>query len=281
MLQINLIGAGRVGQTLGYLLVQSGEVALQAVMALSRHSAERAVQFIGQGYYCATIAELPPAELTLITTPDAALEGVSRSLFENAPLRPNDIVLHCSGAYTSEQLAIVRERGCLVASLHPVCSIAMPAVAIQSFSGTLCALEGDAEAVRLVSQLVTQCGVVPFLVEKQQKALYHAGSVFAANYLVTLAEQACRCFQQAGLQEHLIKPLIQQLMHTSLVNVLQAEQPAHALTGPMQRGDVATLKAHLAVLPSGLRSCYLAMARATLPLLKKFPEHQLTAVFDE
>jgi predicted short-subunit dehydrogenase-like oxidoreductase (DUF2520 family) len=281
MWRINLIGAGRVGQTLGYLLAHSGLCTVQAVVSRTKLSADEAIDFIGQGYYVAAVEELPPAELTLITTPDDAIVQISERLAHNSALRAGDLVIHCSGRYSANCLMAVKEQGCWVASLHPLCSIANPAQGVLAFNGMLCALEGDVLAVEALWSLFSAVGVLPFRIASHQKALYHAASVFAANYVVTLANQAHLCFQQAGVDDALIKPLINQLMQSSVDNLMQAESPAQALTGPLQRGDSATISAHLQALSPSLRACYVELARATLPMAPLSVAHELTALFNE
>jgi predicted short-subunit dehydrogenase-like oxidoreductase (DUF2520 family) len=165
--------------------------------------------------------------------------------------------------------------------MHPVCSIAAPNLSITTLTGVRCALEGDAGALDILTPLLTSIGFLPFLVTHEHKALYHAGSVFAANYLVTLAEQARLCFEQAGIEHALINPLVHQLMHSSLFNLTRVDSPTQALTGPLQRGDAATVEAHLSALSPQQRACYLALARATLPLITPQASLALAAVFDE
>jgi predicted short-subunit dehydrogenase-like oxidoreductase (DUF2520 family) len=280
-LDVNIIGAGRVGQTLGRLLVKAQFARIQAVVTRSALSARAAIEWIGQGDYYAMDALLPPADLTVLTTPDDTLVSVSVALARNGYLRQGDGVIHCSGRYDSSCLQAVRESGCWVASLHPLCSIAQPALSLSSLAGTLCALEGDEAGMAVLQALCAAIGGVPFLLGTQQKALYHAASVFAANYTVTLAELARTCFQQAGIEHVVIKPMVQQLMHSSLTNLAQVDLPAEALTGPLQRGDVATIHAHLNALPPDARACYLALARATRPLLSAGVSQQLVALLDE
>jgi predicted short-subunit dehydrogenase-like oxidoreductase (DUF2520 family) len=223
------------------------------------------------------------ADVTLITTPDDKIASVVLQLATHAKWRSGDVVLHCSGLYTSDSLSALRAKGCWVASVHPLRSFAVPCLSVQAYPGTFCAIEGDESALPLLHEWFAAIGSVPFNIPKAGKALYHAGSVFASNYLITLAVEAKTCFEAAGIEPGLVADLISQLMQSAVTNLRVSGMFCESLTGPLARGDLATVKNHLTALPSEQRELYKILAKATLPMttLTALQRNDLTAVLNQ
>ncbi|MDP3704590.1 MAG: DUF2520 domain-containing protein [Legionellaceae bacterium] len=246
MMILNIIGAGHVGQTLGHLFVKHQLVSVGGIYNRTRESAMDAIRFIGQGSYCATIAELPHADITLITTPDDCIAKTCSSLALNRHIHAGDIVMHCSGALSSDCLFSMKERGGLVASVHPMRSFKQPAISVQEYIGTYCAMEGDEQALAVLGSLFEAIGSKTHIIKKDKKTLYHAAAVFASNYLITLSQQALECLNEAGIEHDIAMPLIVGIMQSTLTNLTILQSPKQALTGPVQRKDLATIERHRA-----------------------------------
>lgn len=268
MLNINIIGAGAVGQVLGHLLVKHKVARIQAVVNRSLSSAERAVKFIGQGYVYTSIADLPHADLTLITVADQQIEDVAQILALNQYLQPGAIVMHCSGALTSTCLQSLHSKQCIIASLHPAMSFKNPEKSANQFLNIPCALEGDEAALDSITEIFSAIGASVYLIEPEKKAMYHIAAVFAANYPITLLQQAHTCFVNAGLSNSQAKVVIDRLFQTVFENVQQASEPKFALTGPIQRGDVSTVQEHLIALThhAKIQELYINLAKETLDI---------------
>ena len=262
MLTLNIIGAGAVGQTLGYLLVKHRVAKIQAIFNQSQESSKNAIEFIGQGYAVSSVSDFPAADLFLITVPDQKIAVLADELAVNAQVQAGTIMLHCSGALTSACLSTLRARGCVVASLHPSFSFKNPQSAINQFVNIPCALEGDA-----ITNLFNAIGGQVYQIAIEKKALYHAAAVFGSNYVITLLQQARDCFLDAGLPEQQAKDVLDALLSSVVENVTQASEPKLALTGPIQRADVMTIHHHLQALTDPLaREFYLFMAQKTLSI---------------
>lgn len=267
MISVNIIGAGVVGQTIGHLFVKHQIAMIQAVVNQTQHSSQHAIQFMGQGQSYPLIADLPHADLTLLTVADQSITAIANILATNPNLKPGAVVMHCSGALTSACLASLHAKQCVVASLHPAMSFKDPQRAVHQFARTPCALEGDPAAVSLITRLFTVIGAEVYPIEPEKKALYHAAAVFAANYPVTILQQAHACFLEAGLSGAQAKLVVDGLLHTVMENVQQVSEPKYALTGPIQRGDVTTVRQHLQALTEPkARKLYLRLARETLEM---------------
>lgn len=241
MLSLNIIGAGKVGRVLGRQFVQHRVFQLAHIVTRSVLTAQQAIAFIGGGVAVSDATKLVAADVTMLTVPDDQIASTCAQLAALGLFKPGSIVFHCSGAKASTELHAATATSALVASVHPVRSFADPAQVAANFAGTICSVEGDAAALEvLISALqAIQANVVQ--ISAANKLLYHAGSVFASNYLVTLMDTAMQAYQAAGISAEMAKAMAEPLARQSLENVFQLGAVA-ALTGPIARGDTATVE---------------------------------------
>jgi predicted short-subunit dehydrogenase-like oxidoreductase (DUF2520 family) len=241
MLSLNIIGAGKVGRVFGRLFAQHQVFQIHHVFGRSALSLEQAVAFIGTGVAVTDFAELAPADVTMLTVPDDKIARVCEELVALGLFKSGSIVFHCSGAKASTELIAASAAGAYVASVHPVCSFANPGQLATHFAGSICSLEGDAAAVQALLPALQAIQAKVVLINAENKLLYHAGSVFASNYLVTLLEVALQTYQAAGIPADVAKAMAEALARQSLDNVSQLGT-VKALTGPIARGDMATVE---------------------------------------
>jgi predicted short-subunit dehydrogenase-like oxidoreductase (DUF2520 family) len=223
-----VIGAGRVGRTVAARLAGA--------------------RLVGRGER----ADLSGCRLLLIATPDGEIEPVCRALA--AQLDPAAGVVHFSGATSVHALDAAPGPTACVHPLQTVWAERGP----DQLEGAYAAVTGDAE---LGERLAADLGMVPFLLADDAKPVYHAASAFASNYLVTLTHVALGLLERAGLDRDLALEALGPLQHRT-VDV--AGRPP---TGPIARGDAATVRAHLEAVGPELAPLYRALGRATLPLV--------------
>ncbi len=247
MKTLNIIGAGRVGRTLGALWHRQNTWAIQGVCNRSLPSACDAAAFIGAGRAVAHIGDMPRAQAWLLATPDGELLPAARRLADTGLLRVGDVVFQCSGALPSSELRAVVMAGVPVASVHPLKSFADPAEAVQTFAGTWCAAEGDAAALALLRPAFEHIGARVTDIDPQFKTVYHAASVIVCNYLTALMEAGLQCYAKAGLPRATASAMVEPLVRETVDNVFKLGT-AKALTGPIARGDAAVVACQLAAL---------------------------------
>ena len=240
MQTLNIIGAGRLGQSLGRLFRDHQQYAIQNILTRSAASAVQAREFIGQGEALYHFAQLQPADVNLIAVPDDQIAAVVADPYFQKSLTENALVFHCSGSKSSALLNDLRGRGVSVASVHPICSFADPAQVVLQFSGTLCTIEGDMAAKAKLLASFQALGARLFEIDVDQKLLYHAASVFASNYLVSLMDVAIAAFVGAGLEQALAIEMTRSLAEKTMHNAFELGC-AQALTGPIRRGDMQTV----------------------------------------
>jgi predicted short-subunit dehydrogenase-like oxidoreductase (DUF2520 family) len=243
LITFNVIGCGRVGQTLAALLHQRGQVLVQDLYSRSFSSAEQAAQFVGAGQPVTELAQMRTADVWLLSVPDAQVAAAAQALADAQGAKlAGSVVFHNSGFLSAAVLQPLQALGCHVASAHPVLNFASPDTGVRQFAGTPCGLEGDAPALVWLHTALTAIGGRCFEIASADKPLYHAAAVFSSNFTVVLQGIAQDAWQSAGVPPELMRPLTEALLKSTVDNVL-AMGPAQALTGPAARGDTAVVQA--------------------------------------
>ncbi len=269
---LNIIGAGHLGRVLGRLFAASGAFDVQDVLTRSSGSAAEAVGFIGAGRAVGALADLRHADAVMLAVSDDQIEPACAALAAAGAL-DGVLVFHCSGSKSSAVLLAAAQRGALTASVHPVRSFADGESVARDFAGTWCGLEGDARALALLEPALAAIGARPVPIDPAAKTIYHAASVFASNYLVTVLDTALRAYQAAGIPEAVARELARPLATETLENVLRLG-PRAALSGPIARGDFATVARQQAALDgwdARAGDLYRALAEATTVLAREKP----------
>jgi len=242
---LNIIGSGRVGRACGRLWAKARAFEIQDVLTRSRASAAAAVKFIGAGRAAGNLDEMRPADVWMIATRDDAIVPSCVTLAGSGKIVPGNIVFHVSGATPSSDLNPARERGALIASVHPIKTFTDARLAAQTFPGTDCGAEGDRGALKVLKPAFTKIGARVLDINPELKPIYHAGGVFACNYLAALIEAALRAHQRAGIPRSASLKALEPLVRET-VDAIFEQGPAKALTGPIARGDAATVRRQLA-----------------------------------
>jgi predicted short-subunit dehydrogenase-like oxidoreductase (DUF2520 family) len=224
---------------------RDGVFEIRDVLTRSRDSAAAAVKFIGAGHAVSRLEEMRGAEVWMIATRDDAIVPSCATLAASGKVTPDDIVFHVSGATPSSDLKPVKDRGALVASVHPIKTFTDAEQAVQTFPGTFCSAEGDPGALEVLRPAFESIGAKVFDIAPEMKPIYHAGGVFACNYLAALIEAALRAHEKAGIPRAASLSALEPLVRET-VDAIFEQGPAKALTGPIARGDAVTVKRQLA-----------------------------------
>lgn len=268
MKTLNVVGCGKVGKALARLWTRHGVFQVLSILNRTLQSGEAAAEFVGAGRAVASYAGLAKADLVMISAADEAIEDCCRQLCEAGALGRGTIVFHCSGSLASAVLEPARSQGAWIASVHPVKSFADPAMAVESFPGTFCAVEGDPQACAVLSEAVHRCGGIPFAIEPRLKTIYHAATVFASNYLVALMEIGLRCLEKSGVPRNTALQILCPLAAGTVANVGELG-PARALTGPIARGEASVVAKQCEALgpwDAMIQDLYKSLGRVALEL---------------
>jgi predicted short-subunit dehydrogenase-like oxidoreductase (DUF2520 family) len=261
-LAVGVVSAGRVGAVLGAALSGAGHLVV-GVSAVSRDSLRRAASLLPEAPVLAPDEVVRRADLVLLAVPDDVLPGLVCGLAATGAFRAGQIAVHTCGARGVDVLEPASRAGVLPLALHPVMTFTGRAEDVARL-GTACVgiTVADETGWSVGEALVLEMGAEPVRVPPQARPLYHAALAHGANHLATLVRDAVDALEQAGVQpaERVLGPLLEAALDNTL------RHGDRALTGPVARGDVETLRMHLRVLAESapeLLGAYRALAGRT------------------
>ena len=257
-----IVGLGRLGLAIADAL-RHARLELSAVVPHSATST-RAVHEVFAEVRC-DMQTLPSrANRIFVTVPDDRLRDVAAALV----VGKQHWVVHCSGAMDLSILASAQQLGARVGCFHPLQAFPEGSGA-ERFVGVTVGLDGDLEVLRELEQLASRFGARSLSLVGVDRARYHAAAVFASNYAVALMEAAVCAFADAGLPAHAAPAALLPLMEGA-VAAMGTHSLVDALTGPIARGDVETVRVHVASLRHDpeLLQAYVDLGRFLLRLEK-------------
>ena len=261
MTRIGVIGAGRVGAVFAAALRAQGHE-IVAVSAESTLSRERACTLLPGVPVCKPTEVARRSDLLLLTVPDDMLANVANMLVGAGAITPGMSVVHTSGRHGLSVLDVASRAGARPMAVHPALTFTGTELDLDRLSGCVFGVTVAEDDREQAARLVADLGGTPMWVAESDRTLYHAGMAHRANHLVTLVAQSMDLLARAGAADP--AATLRPLLTAALENALT--QGDAALTGPIVRGDVNTVRAHvtdiLASAPDTLAS-YVALARAT------------------
>ncbi len=272
---VAIIGAGRVGSSVGFLLKRAG-YPVAAVTARNAATAAKAVSFIGGGEHLTDVAgAASKADIVFITTPDRVIKEVCEKIAAAGALRPGAVVVHMSGAHSIDLLSAARTAGACRAVVHPLQSLASREEGIKNLPGSYFRVEADSEALETAKDIVKALGGIELIMPKwssgnDSAALYHAGAVAVSNYFVALVDYGLSFYEALGADKKEALQAVLPLIRGTLHNIETLGIP-DALTGPITRGDAQTVRDHLDAMGKRtpeLVSLYKELARQTVAVAR-------------
>jgi predicted short-subunit dehydrogenase-like oxidoreductase (DUF2520 family) len=261
-LKVGVVGAGRVGAVLAAALRRAGHEVVGA--AGESDASHRRIAALLPGVSTMKPTDVARAsDLLLLTVPDDMLDNVVSMMAASGAIREGQYVVHTSGRHGLAVLEPARLVGARILAIHPAMTFTGTEVDIDRLAGTVFGLTTGKAEREFAESLVADLGGRPTWVPEEMRTLYHAGLAHGANHLVTLVTEAMEILSASGVDDP--AGTLRPLLAAALDNAL--DQGDAALTGPIVRGDVGTVRAHLADLqanaPQSVPS-YVALGRATL-----------------
>jgi len=270
MTNISIIGAGRLGTSLGNALSKKG-YRIKALSCKRFSSARESRKIIGEGrIFSDNIQAARIGELIFLCLPDEKISEVTKELSSTEINWSKKYVFHCSGLLPSQILKPLKDKGALTASFHPIQSFSQKTTAPKQFENIYFGLEGNSKALALSQKIVQQLGGHPLILRVKDKALYHTACNTASNFFVVLLDMAVQLLKQTGLQERKAFQILYPLVKGTLHNVKKFDIKA-SLTGPVIRGDQKSIKEHLETLKNmpPYYKTYLKLAEQALEIAKR------------
>jgi predicted short-subunit dehydrogenase-like oxidoreductase (DUF2520 family) len=262
---IGFIGAGKVGFSLGRYFVQNG-VNVSGYYSKTEASASEAADFTGAAFYGQMSDLIQNSKIIFITATDSAIGQIWEQL---KSLHINDkIICHCSGVLSSEIFSDISAYNCSGFSVHPLLAISSRHDSYKELSNALFTIEGSDKAAKdELTTLLTGCGNKVVSIKAEEKPRYHAAAVMASNLVLGLAAAAAEELQKCGFSRKEALDALAPFMQANVAH-LSGHTPEEALTGPVERADLATVETHLEKLNGDNREIYRLLSKKALELAK-------------
>lgn len=273
---IHIFGLGRAGLSLARSCLQAG-LELGLLWNRSETGAARAQRLLNKpvlhGELQLAKQALAADSLVVIAVRDQAIAELCENLLRLSYLQAGQVLVHLAGAFGTAPLQVAAQQAVHLGVFHPLRSLDGE----QSlWSGAVCGISGDTSARVLLHKFANYLGCLAQEIDAQQRPLYHAAASLAANDLLALFTLAEQALQSSGLEQKAARTAVADLMQSSLQNA-RVNGPGPALTGPLVRGDLSTLRMHFSALESFSPEAQDLHQVATQVLLQQFVADHLSA----
>lgn len=263
-MQIGFIGAGKVGVSLGKYFKEKGR-AVAGYYSLTETSARWAAEFTDTTYYENLQTLISDCDILMFTVPDDKIAEVYQ---QAKPHLSGKIIAHCSGLHSSKIFSDVGTADCSAYSIHPLCAVSSKEHSYKLLSDTLFTIEGDATHISTIQQMFEEMGNRTCVISAENKATYHAAASLASNHMSAVFYMAEKLFLECGFSEKEAREELYRLAKGNLENIL-SQGCIEALTGPIERGDAATVEKHLGCLPEEIRRAYLENGKQLVEMAER------------
>jgi predicted short-subunit dehydrogenase-like oxidoreductase (DUF2520 family) len=275
---ITIVGAGNLARALAASLCKAEYKIDQVISRDNVASLRRAKQLAAKVRAIAVTASNARIDSTIVwfCVPDGAIATVATSLRAAAEWF-GKIALHSSGVLSSQELQPLRQYGAGAASAHPFMTFVRGSE--PRLQGVPFAIEGDARALRAARRIVKDLGGTAYPIHPEEKAAYHAWGTFSSPLFTALLAITEQVAAEAGISKKSARSRMLPILQQTLENY-SALGPDGALSGPLVRGDIGTVKRHLDILRKVplARETYLPLARAALAYLPAKNRRELEEV---
>ena len=240
-MKIGIIGAGRVGCSIGKYL-RTKDIELAGYYDVDSVAAKEAAEFTRTESFDSLKQLADQSQIIFITTPDSFIIPVWEQLKELS-LR-NQIICHCSGALSSDSFSGRESMSVSCCSIHPMLPFSNKFSSYQQLEHAFFTVEGHPHAVQVITDLLTSYGNEVCRIDAAAKPEYHAAASILSNQVIAVLDTGYRLLEDCGFSREKAVAATAALVRQNIENVL-SQGCVHALTGPIERGDVATVEKHL------------------------------------
>ncbi|MCX7858006.1 MAG: DUF2520 domain-containing protein [Deltaproteobacteria bacterium] len=240
-MKVGIIGAGKVGISMGFLLMKRG-VELTGFSSTREDALRLARSFCGESllYTTDNLEIVGVSEVIAIATQDRNIRSVAESISESFSDLRGKLFFHTSGSHSIAVLSSLKTKGASVGSLHPLQTFPDVESAIRALPETYIFVEGEEESISALTTIGSKIGFKTIPIESEKKVLYHLCAVFVCNLLCALVYAGSQIMERIGTGLLPFMPIIR-----ATIGNIEEKGPVLALTGPIVRGDVETVSAHI------------------------------------
>lgn len=270
-MKAGFIGAGKVGFSLGKYLV-SNNISVTGYYSRSLKSAKSAADFTNTKVYTDLKNILADSDTLFLTVPDGIIGEIWEHM-RNLDIK-NKKICHCSGSISSAAFFDAENKGAYAYSIHPLCAVSDKYNSWRALKTAVFTIEGSGKYLHYMQKLFKTFGNEAIIIDTKKKPLYHAGAVMASNLVIALFAMSIDALKNCGFSEELAQKALVPLFGGNAENIVKSGM-VNALTGPVERGDVKTIKRHLESLQADLAQAEiyrLLSLKLTEIAQKKHPE---------
>lgn len=280
-MNVGFIGAGNVGCSLGRYFIHN-KVEVAGYYSRSKDSANQAAQLTDTAQFDTMEEIVKMCDTLFLTVPDGQILEVWNQV-KSFPIE-GKMICHCSGAMSAEIFSGIHKKKAYGYSIHPMFPFNSKTIPYDVMRTAFFTVEGDETRRNELVSLLQSFGNQVKVLDSKNKTSYHAASVMASNQVVALMEMAVSLLQKCQFSEQEALNALKPLALKNLENIL-AVGTTKALTGPVERNDVETVKKHLRDLDEEQRKVYQACSKMLLHITdRKYPgrdENELKKVLEE
>lgn len=278
-MKIGIIGAGKVGCSLGRYFVEQG-LGVSGYSSKTKESVETAATFTNTRAYDSLYQLVSENNLIFITTPDDCISEVWAQIVQYDYNEKNKIICHFSGSLSSDVFLNREKKGFYACSFHPMYAFSDKFTSYKQLNQVMFTAEGDKEALAELCPLLERLGNPVFVIKGKKKERYHAAASLISNMMIGLYQMGIDMLVDCGFSETEARSLVKPLVEGNIQHLL-GTSPEQALTGPIERGDVETIKKHLAQLTDRERQVYVGLGRTLTEVAERKNPHKDYAVIEE
>ncbi len=271
-MKIGIIGAGKVGCSLGRYFVEQG-LGVSGYSSKTKESVETAATFTNTRAYDSLYQLVSENNLIFITTPDDCISEVWAQIVQYDYNEKNKIICHFSGSLSSDVFLNREKRGFYACSFHPMYAFSDKFTSYKQLNQVMFTAEGDKEALAELCPLLERLGNPVFVIKGKKKERYHAAASLISNMMIGLYQMGIDMLVDCGFSETEARSLVKPLVEGNIQHLL-GTSPEQALTGPIERGDVETIKKHLAQLTDREHQVYIGLGRTLTEVAERKNPHK-------
>ena len=267
-MRFGFIGAGKVGFSFGKYLCLNG-INVSGYYSKSPISSLEASNFTKTNQYLNLNDLVENSDAICITTPDKEILNVWDNLKQLSI--KNKLICHCSGALSSEIFSDISKFGAYSYSIHPMFALSDKYNSYKKFNEAFITIEGDEKYINKLEEMFKTLGNSYKVINKENKSLYHLASVMSSNLVLGLINCGLNYLKLSDFDDNeameALYPLIKNNIENIRVNGCKA-----SLTGPLERGDLSTIKSHIDAMPAEDVKLYKVCNENLLKLAKEKSE---------
>lgn len=264
-MKIGFIGAGKVGFTLGKYLKENG-IYVSGYYSRSGESSLEASIFTKTKQYENLGTLVKESDAVIITTPDDKILEVWDKL-KKLSIK-NKFICHCSGSLSSDIFSKVCDHSAYAYSIHPMFPISDKYKSYSSFKEAFITIEGDKQKIHEVKAFIEGLGNKVKVIEKENKVLYHLSSVVSSNFVLGLINTSIKYLEKCGFSNREALEALYPLIDNNISNI-NFKGTVNSLTGPVERGDINTIKNHYDAINIEDKNLYNLLSNVILEIAKE------------